>query len=132
MSFNCLIIGYTALLLSYIGENSACPIDINESSNSQRVGVDLRGQDRVCLRCLNANGETSLTTIWGLRDGSIISDRENQNPTVGEYFDGVLVLLPGVLGNGSADEYGPISCFSGSDIAPGYNIIDITLYSTGE
>ncbi len=113
-------------------QNPRCALitDINESFT--RVAVNLTDQDHVCLRCLNVNGETSLQTSWVLHDGSIVSDRENQNPTLGDYLNGMLVLLPGVLENGIAGEYGTISCFSGDDIAPGYAILDVTLFSTSE
>ncbi len=110
-------------------QNCDIIVDINESPTAQRVQVDRTG--RVCLRCLNANGMTSTTTTWGLRDGATISDRENNNPAVGEYANGVLVLLPGILGNGSAGEYGPISCTS-IGLTPGYSIFDVMLYSSGE
>ncbi len=86
---------------------------------------------RVCLRCLNANGVTSLETVWGLRDGDTISDRKNKDPAVGVYFEGMLVLLPGVLRNGSAGEYSPLTCDSGPTISPQFSF-KLSLYSSGE
>ncbi len=111
-------------------QNCDIMVNITAADDNDRVQVDRTG--RVCLRCLNANGVTSVTTTWGYRDGSTVSDRENQNPAEGEYFEGMLVLLPGVLGNGSVGEYRTISCISGPTISPQYNIFDVQLYSSGE
>ncbi len=111
-------------------QNCDTMVNITAANDGGRVRVDRTGH--VCLQCLNTNGMTSTTTTWGLRDGSTISDRENQNPAEGEYFEGILVLLPGVLGNGSAGEYRISSCISGPTISPQYNIFDVQLYSSGE
>ncbi len=110
-------------------QNCDVMVDITAADDAGRVRVDRTG--RVCLRCLNANGVTSATTVWTLSDGSTIVDRENQNPAVGEYANGVLVLLPGVLGNGSAGEYGPLACTS-IGLTPGYDFVVMRLYSSGE
>ena len=105
--------------------------DINAMTPA-RIQIDQVGTERLCFRCLDANGQTSIQTTWGLEDGRTISDAENLAPDKGEYFDGILVLLPGVLLDGVAGEYGPLSCISGPDLTPGYDFFDLFLFSTGE
>ncbi len=102
-------------------------VNIHGSPTPQRIPVSLTGEGRVCLRCLNANGMTSTQTQWFLNDMTIIDIRKNLRPDIVQYFAGVLVLLPGVLGNGSAGEYFIRACTFDD-----FSIISMTLYSTGE
>lgn len=103
-------------------------VGITSEDNGRRLPVYRTG--RVCLQCFNAHGNFSGSTSWRLSDGSVVRSDLNQAPAVAMYASGVLVLFPGVVGNGSAGEYGPVSCFS-TDLTPGYSFSNLVLYSEG-
>ena len=48
-----------------------------------------------------------------------------------DYSSGTLILLPGALGNGLANEYSILSCL-GTDVMPIANLNSFTLVSTGK
>ena len=97
--------------------------------------MDQNGTERLCLQCWNDAGMTSTRTSWSLEGGSRLVDPDviTMIPNVAEYFAGVLVLLPGVLGNGRFGEYGSVRCVSGDDLSSSpFDITVDKLVSTGE
>ena len=129
--FLCMYVWYVAVYVSVCvagGAQCDAMVNITAANNNQRVLVNrVAGTGRVCLRCLDANGEIDETgTIWSLNDGTSVSQGQNV-PNVAEYDNGVLVLQPGVLGNGRTGEYGPVTCFAGA-----LSIVIIKLYSSGK
>ena len=103
---------------------------IDITAGNQRILVNQTGTERVCLRCLNSNMETSTTTQWIFPGGLFIAPGQPQ-PTVGTYFDGVVELVPGFVGNGVLEEVSMVRCFA-VDITPDYNYVGLTFYSSGE
>ena len=87
------------------------------------------GTEHVCLQCLNSNLVSSPTTSWNFLGRTILPG--SQFHEVGVYFDGLLELLPGVVGSGAARELGPVNCVAGNDVIPIYNYTNVTVYSSG-
>ena len=110
---------------------TTCAVVVNITAGNQRIRASQTGTEIVCLRCLNSNLVSSPTTSWDFL-GRAILPGASQVPEVGEYVDGLLELLPGVVGSGAAGELGPVSCRAGNDITPVYNHTNITFYSSGK
>ena len=72
----------------------------------------------------------STSAEWVVSGGSTISVSPTGVPNV-DYSSGTLILLPGALGNGLANEYSILSCL-GTDVMPIANLNSFTLVSTGK
>ena len=126
-------------------------VNVRPTGGPQRIRVDRTGDDVVCIQCFNASNTTtygassgmlsaSNTTTSGASSGMLndsntttsgASSGEEIHPgqqvrNIGENVNGVLVLDPGVLGDGRDGEFGPIACNSSITIP------DLTFYSSGE